>query len=229
MPTSIDRRQLGRALSYVDSWLGWWVPRSGIVGATVAVSVGDEVLLSGGYGMADIERGAAMAPDGVFRVASHSKTFTATAVMTLVERGRLRLDDAAATHVPWLAGHTDPRWRSVTVRQLLCHGGGVTRDGGDCDFWQLQRPFPTPGRLRDGVLAEALVTEPNAAMKYTNIGYGVLGALVEEVAGVPYGDYVAEHLTGPLGLTSTVAEPTGALAGRVVNAHGTRGPDGSRG
>ena len=109
-----------------------------------------------------------LSPAHIFRVASHSKTFTATALMQLAERGRLRLDDPAAVFLPWLNEHRDRRIREITLRQLLSHGAGVTRDGRDCDFWQLRQPFPDATQLRDEVLAAPLVTEPNLALKYSH-------------------------------------------------------------
>ena len=76
-----------------------------------------------------------MTPEHVFRLASHSKMFTATAIMQLVEQGKLRLDDRTAVYVSWLNS-------DVTLRQLLNHAGGVIRDGLEADFWRVEQPFP---------------------------------------------------------------------------------------
>lgn len=224
----MDRRALDRSLAYADSWLRWRLPRIGVPGCTVAVSLHGEVLLAAGYGHADVASLTPMRPDDIFRIASHSKTFTATAVMQLVERGRVRLDDPASDHVGWLADHRDQRWRQVTVRQLLCHGAGVVRDGLDADFWRLYRPFPDAEQLRAEVLDAPLVTDANVALKYSNIGYGVLGLVVEAASGLPYAEWVRVNITGPLGLDATVAEPEGAMAARVVTGYGRREADGVR-
>src|SRR5205085_690518 len=116
-----------------------------------AIQHGSDVLLSRAYGCANLEQRVPLTPRHIFRIASHSKTFTATAIMLLVQRGQLRLDDPVSDHVAWLEA-------PVTVRQLLNHVGGISRDGLDSDFWQLERPFPDAAELRP--LASA-VLQPN--------------------------------------------------------------------
>lgn len=224
----MDRRSLDRALSYVDSWLRWRCPRAGIPGCAVAVAWRGEVLFAGAYGHADVETRRKLDTDAVFRVASHSKTFTATAIMQLAERDLLELDDRVVRHLDWLAAHADRRAREITLRQLLSHGAGVIRDGLDADYWQLGRRFPTARQFREEVLEAELVTDPNVAMKYSNFGYGLLGMVVERVSGAPFAAYVEERIAGPLGLTSTAAEPTPGLSARCVTGYTRRGVDGER-
>lgn len=202
----MDRRSLDRAADYLRSWLAYRYPYSSLTGYVAAVSWRGEVVLNEASGYADLARGVPLSPGHIFRVASHSKTFTATALMQLAEKGRLRLDEPLVTFLPWLSGHRDRRFRQVTLDQLLSHGAGVTRDGRDCDFWQLERPFPSAAQLRDEVLSSDLVTEPSLALKYSNVGYSLLGMVVEEAGGEPYPDYVIDHIVKPLGLTSTGPE-----------------------
>ncbi len=225
--SAMDRALLDRSLEYVDSWLEWRCRRTELPGCAVSVSLKGKILLSAAYGQFDLESGRRLAPDGVFRIASHSKSFTATALMQLVERGRLRLDEPVSAYLTWMARHADRRFRRVTVRQLLCHGAGVTRDSNDADFWQMARPFPDAEELRQLVLAGQLVTDANVAFKYSNIGYGLLGLLVEEVAGQSYRDYTEEHIVAPLGLEATVAEPS-AHQPKAVTGYTRRGGDGLR-
>ena len=117
-----------------------------------------------------------------FRIASHSKTFTATAVVQLAEQGRLRLDDTVGA----AARRTSRPSRSaaVTLRELLAHGGGVVRDGWDGDHWQLVRPFPD---ARHAARGSPPTTPPcsrrNERFKYSNIGFSLLGAVIEAVTG----------------------------------------------
>ena len=108
---------------------------------------GDELVLSAASGSPMSSTGAPLTTGQLFRIASHSKTFTATAVLQLVEAGRLRLDDPIADWVPALAGTA---LAEVTVRELLGHQGGVVRDGRDADHWQLCTRSPTPTRLDRG-------------------------------------------------------------------------------
>lgn len=222
----MDRRALDRSLAYVDSWLAWRCPREPLPGCVVAVTLRGRVLLSGAYGHADLGTGRRLGANDVFRVASHSKSFTAAALLQLVERGRLGLDDPVADHLGWLADHRDRRWRDVSVRQLLCHGAGIVRDGLDSEFWQLGRPFPDRDQLRAEVLDAELVLEPDVAMKYSNFGYGLAGAVIEEVTGRSYHEQVSESVLAPLGLASITPEPAPGEPG--VTGHGRRRPDGSR-
>lgn len=224
----MDRRSLDRALSYVDSWLGWRCPRADVPGCAVAVAWRGRILLSGAYGHADVESGRLLRAGDVFRIASHSKTFTATAVMQLSERGLLRLDDPVVRHLDWLSEHSDRRVKELTLRQLLSHGAGLIRDGLDADFWQLARKFPTTRQFQNEVSEAQLVTDPNVAMKYSNVGYGLLGLVVESASGTSFAAYVDDHICGPLGLTSTAAEPTPELAARCATGYTSRDALGRR-
>ena len=102
------------------------------------------------FGVANLATGEALTPSHRFRVASHSKTFTATAIMKLVEAGRLRLDDTAGTYVRGLHKAVG----RATLRELLSHTGGIIRDGTDAGQWQDRRPFLNEKDLR-AALAEA--------------------------------------------------------------------------
>jgi len=223
----MDRRSLERAADYVRSWLAYRYPYSNLTGYVVAISWRGEMIVDEANGQADVVRGSALTPGHIFRVASHSKTFTATALMQLAEKGRLRLDEPVVSFLPWLSGHRDRRLRQVSVHQLLSHGAGVTRDGRDCDFWQLERPFPDAAQLRDEVLGAALVTEPNLALKYSNIGYSLLGMVVEEAGGQGYADYVIDHIVKPLGLSFTGPEWPGR-GPAAVTGHTRRDATGQR-
>ncbi len=118
--------------------------------------------------------------------------------------------------------------RTVTTRQLLDHGAGIVRDGLDANFWQLGRPFSDRAQLEGEVLAADLVFDPNVSMKYSNVGYGLLGLLVEAVSGLDYAAYLDEHVVNPLRLSGTAAEISPALRERAVTGHGRRGLDGAR-
>jgi D-alanyl-D-alanine carboxypeptidase len=224
---AVDRRSLDRAADYLRSWLAYRYEYSNLTGYVAAISWKGDMVLNEACGLADVGRGTVLEPGHIFRVASHSKTFTATALMQLAEEGRLRLDDPVANFLPWLSAHRDHRFRQVSLHQLATHGSGVTRDGRDCDFWQLEQPFPDADQLRDEVLSSALVTEPNLALKYSNIGYSLLGMVVEEASGQAYADYVNDHIVKPLGLSSTGPEWQGR-GPEAVTGHTRRDAKGER-
>ena len=188
------------ASRYFTSWLGFQQVRRRIPGVQAAVLHGDTVVASCAYGHADVEHDIALTDDHLFRIASHSKTFTATAVMQLVEAGRLRLDDTVGR---WLDELAESSLAEVTVRELLAHGGGLVRDGHDGGFWQLSSPFPDTDELMRIATDEADILARNERFKYSNIGYSLLGQVIERVSGEPYAAYVRGHIVAALGLTNT--------------------------
>jgi CubicO group peptidase (beta-lactamase class C family) len=196
---------LREALDYVDSWLAYRVWKLRTPGAQVAVWFDGVVQFSKAYGVSNLETGEALTTSHLFRVASHSKTFTATAVMQLVEAGRLRLDDTAGTWIPELA-ESGSSLADVTVRELLTHSAGVIRDGVDSTFWAHARPFPDDDTLLDISVREGAVRQPEAAFKYTNIGFSLLGRIIGKAAGTSYNEYMKTAIVEKLGLKNTGPE-----------------------
>ena len=199
----MDGTTLARAMRFARAWLQERYEVESIPGFVVAVSHQGTVVLAEAHGHADLERHLPMTAGHVFRIASHSKTFTATTVMQLAEAGRLRIDDPAANYLPWLKGHSDGRWAHVTLRQLLSHGGGVVRDGLQSNFWHLERPFPDAEGFTAEMRETDLVLDNNVKMKYSNFGYALLGLVVEAVAGQPYNQVVLDRIVAPLNLRHT--------------------------
>lgn len=189
-------------LDFLDSWLTLREKWDDAPGFAVAIVKDGEIIFNKAYGLANIESKEVLSPEHVFRIASHSKTFTATAIMQLQEVGKLRIDDTIATHLSWLNDHSDKRWQEVTIRQLLSHSAGVIRDGLDSDYWALRREFPDAEELRNAILEADLVFEPNVQMKYSNYGYSLLGLVIETASDESYIDYVTRHVLEPLGLTA---------------------------
>jgi len=197
---------LKRAISFIDSWLRYRYERLEMPGFVVAIAHNGQVQFSKAYGYANLEQREAMTTDHVFRIASHSKTFTATAIMQLAQENLLSIDDPVAKYVPWLGEHPDSRMKTITVRQVMSHGAGIIRDGIDGNFWSLKHPFPDSARFKSEFAQADLILENNTQMKYSNIGYSLLGCLVEEVAGVPFNLYVEKKILEPLSLSDTGPE-----------------------
>jgi CubicO group peptidase (beta-lactamase class C family) len=218
----IDRAAIESALAWVPRWLAFQRDYMPFVGAQVAVRVDGDLLLNHAVGMADVAREVPLTTSHLFRIASHSKTFTGTAVMQMVEQGRLRLDDSARSHVPELA---DSAMGAVTVRELLAHGSGMIRDGDDCSFWSLDRPFPDRAEILNTIRDHGKVLDPNEHFKYSNIGYSLLGLIIEAASGIPYRAYVAANIVDRLELKDTGPELDPArevdlAKGYSIRAHG---------
>ena len=201
----LTRDVVAAAARYADSWIAVRAAAQRVPGVQVAVRLAGELVLSSAHGVADVSTGQPLTPQHVFRVASHSKTFTATAVLLLAEQGRLRLDDEVARHLPWVAG-ADEELGRASLRELLAHAAGLTRDGRDGDFWALDGEFPDLAGLRSAVTAGGSLLPRSSRFKYSNTGYSLLGAVVEAVTGTSYAEHVTQALLRPLGLAHTTPE-----------------------
>ncbi len=214
--TGITRSAVADASRYFDRWLAFQQHHLRVPGVQAAVLHEGEVVLSTAHGVANVETGEALTERHLFRIASHSKTYTATCVMQLVEQGRLRLDDTVGQ---WLAPLRDSPVAGVLLRELLAHGGGVIRDGWDGDFWQLFHAFPDVEALVRIAGDRSAVIDRNERFKYSNVGYSLLGLVIEAASGQRYHDYVAEHVVARLGLTDTAPEFDPARADEYAAGH----------
>lgn len=195
---------LGSVAAYFEQWIAFQQRFRRVPGCQIAVFADGEVVLSNAFGHADVERGVEMTTDHLFRVASHSKTFTATAILQLQEAGTLRLDDAASQWVGYLK---DTPLAAVTIRELLAHQSGIFRDTTRCDFWQLDGEFLDDDQLREVLLsAESKVFDRNEIYKYSNITFSLLGLVIEKASGISFNDYLVEHIVKPLGLADVGPE-----------------------
>jgi len=191
-------------------------------GCALAVASKGKVVLEAAFGHANLVRGAALTPRHRFRVASQSKTFTAAGVLKLCDRRRLRLDDPIGTHVDALPR----RIASITVAQLLAHGGGLARDG-DTRHWYDRAPFPDEARLREA-LGAARVIEPDTRFKYSNLGYGLLGLAIEARSGERYADWIAREVIAAAALEETVPDMPLPRGTPLAQGHGAKLPLGRR-
>lgn len=202
----------GRAYQALDTYLQAQLDDVGIPGAAVAVVQHGVPVHSAAFGRAD-DSGRPMTVQTPVLLASTSKSVTAIAVMQQVEAGRLRLDEPVKTYLPWFT-LDDGRSSSITVRHLLHQASGMSSKDTAFEGSGAQ----DTGALEEGVRALAgspLAGEPGAAFHYANANFNILGLLVQSVSGQPFGDYVEQHVFGPLEMTNS--HPTRAAA-RADNA-----------
>ena len=204
---------LAPALAYLPQWLDFQLAKANLPGASFAVAHRGKTVLAHASGLANVASGEKLSPAHRFRVASHSKTFTAAAVMKLVEAGRLRLDDRAGDHVKGL----HKAIARATIAQLLSHTSGIIRDGEDAGQWADRRPFLNEAELR-AAFANAPVLPANTRFKYSNHGFGLAGLVIAAVTGEPYSTWVAREIVAASGLAETV--PDAPLPGRTPFARG---------
>ncbi len=214
---------LPHATRYVADWLDFQMRLSEQPGCVLAVAHNGALVCERAYGVADARTGEALTPRHRFRVASHSKTFTAAAILKLREAGRLRLDDPVGTHLPGLSAEVG----AVTLAQLLAHSGGLMRDGVDAGHWLQRQAFLDAAALH-AQLAEPLTLPANERFKYSNLGFGLLGLVIAAVTGTPYETWVAREIVAAAGLLETAPDMPIAADLPRAQGHGTRLPLGSR-
>lgn len=218
---------LTRAVDFIDQWLASQVDYEGIVGLSVALSHKDKIIFSSAYGWTDVAARQPLSPDHLFNIGSQAKMMTATLVMQLVQEGKVTLDDKAVGYLPWLSLHRDSRAAGITIGQLLAHRAGLVRDGLHAGFWQLEGDFPDAAALRRLVLAADITLDAHTKFKYSNIGYALLGQIIEAVTGRPYATVARERIIEPLGLANMYAEYAPDLKDRIATSY-TRPMQGKR-
>ena len=183
-------------------------------GGQLAVAKNGRLVFNRGFGLADVEHDVPVQPDNLFRIASVTKTITAVAIMTLVDAGKLSLDDkvfpllgfAPASHAS-----VDPRLDTITVEECLVHSGGWdSQTSFDPQFLPWSRMAAATLGLNDPPEAEAIVRfmlgvpldfDPGSKSVYSNFGFNVLGRVIERASGQPYAEYVRDHVLTPSGIS----------------------------
>jgi CubicO group peptidase (beta-lactamase class C family) len=207
---------LAPALSYIPQWLAFQMRQSEQVGCAVAIAHQGKIVLDTAFGHADLGADEMLTPRHRFRVASHSKSFTAAAIMKLREQGRLKLDDPAGNYVKGL----HPDIAAATIAQLLSHTAGIFRDGVESPYWEGRAPFSDEARIRkDLKLAPAI--DANTRLKYSNHGFALAGLVIEAIASEPYAAFVSREILAPIGLSETT--PDVPLPARAKLARGHSG------
>ena len=206
----------------LDAALGRFMTENRLPGASAAVVGGGEIIWSAGWGFAD--RASGRRPDDrtLYRIASISKTFTATAIMQLRDEGALRLDDPVVRHVPEAAAIVNPFGpvEDITIRRLLLHTSGLQGEYPTAD--PDQEPFGSIAELVANIARLRVVIAPDTLSKYCNVGFQLLGAVVERAAGEPFAARVARTILDPLGMASTVYLAEGPLAARCAVGYDAR-------
>ena len=214
---------LRNALDYTGEWLDHQMRQTRQPGCVIAVAHKGRVVFERAYGHADAVKREPMTPRHRFRVASHSKSFTAAGILKLREAGRLGLDDPVGRHVDGL----HPAVAEATLTQLLSHGAGLVRDGADAGQWIDRRPFANQAELR-AALAEPPAITPNTRMKYSNHGFGLLGLVIEAVTGEPYGPWISRTIVAPSKLDETTPDGPSGRGVPVARGHSAEQPLGRR-
>jgi CubicO group peptidase (beta-lactamase class C family) len=180
-----------KASSYVRDEM----QRQHIPGLALLVARGGKIVQAEGFGLANVELQVPVKPETVFQSGSVGKQFTATAVMMLVEEGKVGLDDPLTKYFP----DAPSSWKEVTVRELLSHTAGFGDYPEKFDF----RKDWTEAELLKLVEGIPLAYPPGTKWEYSNLGYLTLGILIHRVTGEFYGDFLQQRIFHPLGMETT--------------------------
>jgi D-alanyl-D-alanine carboxypeptidase len=186
-------------LSGIDEYVQSRMRKANVPGFSVAVVQDGKVILARGYGWANVELSVPATENTVYQIASVTKTFTATAIMMLVEEGKLKLDDRIAARLPGLPA----AWKEVTVRQLLTHTSGIKSYTSVNDFRKTARKDYERSEILDLVAKDPLEFAPGEKWSYSNTGYFLLGLLIEKETAKTYGEFMADRIFKPLGMAHT--------------------------
>lgn len=186
----------------IEERINRWIEaydRNGYLNGVILVGYDDRILLNRGFGMANMEHEVSNKPDTKFRIGSLTKAFTAMAVFQLHEAGRLNIHAPVGNYLP-----DYPNGERITVYHCLTNTSGIPNYAGFTDFWSRTMRLPsTLDRLMDTFKNRDLQFEPGSRFEYSNSGYALLTAIVEEVSGLPYGEYIRERICRPLGMNHT--------------------------
>ncbi len=169
-------------------------------GLAVAVTKDDQLVFAEGFGSKELGRDEPIDAATLFQIGSVTKSFGATAIGVLVDDGRVAFDDLVTQHLPWFA-LSDPELTSkLTVRDLLAHRSGIAED-----------TYPALGIIDGRAVADRARHLTDHAeygiYRYSNLGYGILGLIVEEVSGMSFSDFLQKRLFEPLGMTNSFGSP----------------------
>lgn len=180
-------------------------------GVTLVAS-GDQIILLKAYGLAQVNEQEEMTVDHQFQIASVSKSFVAVSILQLVEAGKLTLDQTIDKYFPDM-----PNAELITIHQLLTHTSGLYSGDDLTNYSQVTTV--------DEIIAPAFKSsnlyyeEPGTYSIYSNLGYDVLGAIIEQVSGQTYADYIEEHVLIPAGMTQSGLNMEGLVLENMATAY----------
>jgi len=198
----------------IDAYITEQMNALGIPGMALGIVQDGQIAHLGGYGVAD-SSGRAVTPQTPFYLASVTKSFTALAVMQLVEAGKIDLDAPVQTYLPWFELADKDASAKITVRNLLNHTSGISTKDGD-RFWTSRQDLEEHVRG----LTEIRLTRPvGTTWQYSNLNYSIAGLIVEKVSGQSYADYITQHIFKPLDMRHSYTSHEPALADGLATGH----------
>ncbi len=201
----------------IDKYIKHEMEVRSVPGLAFAVTENDRIMKEGAYGLANIETGSPVERDSVFEIASVTKPITATAVMMLVQEGRIGLEDSIGKYV----AETPQAWHEITIRALLSHTSGLREYGlVQCNGSELL-DISTKQQF-DDLVKSPLLFQPGTGTQYSDSGYFLLGMVIEKVTGQKYRDFLQARIFGPVGMSHTSILDQSAIVPKRVSSYTLR-------
>ncbi|PNW26418.1 serine hydrolase domain-containing protein [Formosa algae] len=199
-----DKKDYSEAFKLVEVWLDAQKDFDNLPSLTAIVIEDQDVLWSGAFGLSYVEKQIKAEPSTRCSICSISKLFTSVAVMKLYDEGKLRLDDKVSDLLPaYKVEQQYPESGPITVRTLLTHSSGLPREAAYPYWTGPDFPFPTKAQIDSKLSEQETLYPASTYFQYSNLGFTLLGEIVEERSGMPYDEYVEQNILIPLGLTNT--------------------------
>ncbi len=222
-----EHPKVAEAVTLLDLWIDEQMSYRQLPGLAIGVVYDQELVWSRGYGYSDVTTKEPVTPTTPFRIGSVTKVFTATAILQLRDAGKLRLDDPISRHLPEFSIENPfPEAPPITLWNLLTHTAGLPREGAH-PYWT-DHEFPTVDELLAAAATQTLIYPPGTKYKYSNLGVSLLGAILERLSGLSYGEYVTRNILEPLEMTDSSVDPAPEQITNLAKAYMRRQPDGSR-
>ena len=194
-----------------------------VPGLSLAAIQNGEIVYARGFGVASVETGLAVTPDTLFRIGSITKSMTATAVMRLVEAGKLELDRPVREYVPRLTFSDESATERITLRRLLSHSAGLPTDYAP---YGRRDPGALEAYVRERMAGYPFIAPPGKLYAYSNPGVRLAGLVAQVAGGRPYTELMQELVFDPLDMKRTTFDPTVAMTYPLAQSHELAG-DGS--
>lgn len=219
-PPKPETRQPGN-YEYTKEYIRWFtqqqMKKHDVTGLSLALIDDQRIVWAEGFGYADRAHNVPATPETLYRAGSITKLFTATAVMQLVERGLIDLDQPVKTYLPEFSFKTRfPDAPPITIRHILTHHSGLPANI-PLGMWS-NNPQPYATVLHD-LKTRYVLHPPNQIFSYSNLGMAILGQVIERVSGEPYATYVSRAIFDPIGMTTASMETGVATSPLMAHAY----------
>jgi len=211
-PAPAQTVDVDRVVKELEPEIARTLAEANISSATIALVSGDKIIWKGAYGFSNRWSRTHATPDTVYLIGSTFKAMSTVALLQLMEQGKFKLDDRVNDYLTEFKIQNEDPKNPVTFRHLLTHTSGLPADFGPFPLWGDE----APPKLEDYLKAKLKVTGPPMEKEvYSNMAYTLVGYLVQKLSGVPFKQYIEEHIFKPLEMNSTVFAVTPEIEERL--------------